>query len=152
MLALCLFFFGFFSSFSGQQVRLLRLVCSDLIACLFVAQLFHDAFYQLFSVAFTALPPLFVGVFDRLLERKTLQDHPAAYQSLREKPLFGPTVFAQWIFSYACCPCRLNESRIVIGCAGALGKQHSCSSSRSLSLHSRSETPSLRAHLSRILL
>ena len=72
-----MFLFGFFSAMSGQQF-------------------FADAPYQLYNVVYTALPILFVAVFDKLLPAQFLQDNPRLYQ-LQKHSAFDPMIFSGWI-------------------------------------------------------
>jgi len=86
LVALTMYFFGFFSGFSGQQ-------------------LFNEATYQFYNILYTAAPVMSVAIFDRILERETLENNPEAYRSLRVAPLFTLEQFLGWItraFAHGC--------------------------------------------------
>jgi len=78
LVGLPMFFYGFISAFSGQQ-------------------LFNDPIYQLYNVIFTAIPVLVLGVFDQALSRQTLQDNPRTYGSQLRRPLLTTANFLWWI-------------------------------------------------------
>jgi hypothetical protein len=78
LVALTMFFFGFFSGFSGQQ-------------------LFNEPIYQFFNIMFTALPVLCLCTVDRVLDRNTLENNPEVYRSLRTEPFFSLTAFCAWL-------------------------------------------------------
>jgi len=77
MVAITMYYFGFFSGFSGTQF-------------------FNDAPYQLYNVVFTALPVIATAVLDRSLPAKLLENTPEAYQQ-NKGTLFGPWIFTRWI-------------------------------------------------------
>ncbi len=86
LVAITMYFFGFFSGFSGQQ-------------------LFNEATYQFFNILYTATPVMVVAVFDRVLERDVLENNPEAYKSLNYAPPFTTDQFVSWIvraFSHGC--------------------------------------------------
>jgi len=85
LVALTMFFFGFFSGFSGQQ-------------------LFNEPIYQFFNIMFTAMPILCLATFDRILDRDTLENNPEVYRAMRKESVFTTTTFLTWIarsFSHA---------------------------------------------------
>lgn len=77
LVAVMMYLFGIFSAFSGQQF-------------------FNDPIYQLYNVMYTALPVLFVAVFDKMLPQSTLSDHPEIYRRAKHGA-FNPPIFASWI-------------------------------------------------------
>lgn len=73
LLAFASFFYGFFSSFSGQQ--------------------YFDEWSQVpYNVMYTALPIIALSVFDKPLSKWTLQNHPVLYASHRGR------AFTLWRF------------------------------------------------------
>jgi magnesium-transporting ATPase (P-type) len=78
LVALSMFYFGFFSAFSGQQF-------------------FNDVAYQLYNVAFTAGPVMILAIFDQGLDRETLEDFPKSYGAVVGAKMFNPKLFALWI-------------------------------------------------------
>lgn len=83
LVALSMWFFGFFSAFSGQQW-------------------FNDPIYLLFNIAFTALPIVIMAIFDQGgLTRDTLEDDPKAYLSISNGFFFNDRRFIAWVFRAA---------------------------------------------------
>ena len=79
MVSLAMFYFGFFSGFSGQQ-------------------LFNNWAYTFYNVIFTAGPILCVAVLDQTLTARTLQDQPLAYRAcISRGQLFSTRIFFNWI-------------------------------------------------------
>jgi len=78
LLAITMYFFGFYSGFSGQQY-------------------FNDPPYQLYNVMFTALPVMVVAVWDQHLPRETLENNPLAYKEAKGR-VFTVRKFWSWIF------------------------------------------------------
>jgi len=77
MVAITMYFFGFFSGFSGTQF-------------------FNDAPYQLYNVMYTALPVIAVAVLDRVLPQSLLENTPEAYAQ-QKGTAFTASIFARWI-------------------------------------------------------
>jgi phospholipid-transporting ATPase len=77
LVAVSMYFFGFFSGFSGTQY-------------------FPDAPYQLYNVVYTALPVICVAVVDRSLPKNLLENTPEAYAQAKHQYFNGP-VFFLWI-------------------------------------------------------
>jgi len=74
-----MYIYGFASAMSGQQF-------------------FNDPIYILYSVAFTALPILFLAIFDRGgLNRATLENNPRAYLSIAGGYFFHDGIFFMWL-------------------------------------------------------
>jgi hypothetical protein len=74
-----MYFFMFVSGASGQQF-------------------FNDAIYILYSVMFTALPILFLAIFDRGgLNRNSLENTPKIYLSIAHGGIFNDSKFFHWI-------------------------------------------------------
>ncbi|GAB5355638.1 hypothetical protein AAMO2058_000222800 [Amorphochlora amoebiformis] len=81
IVAMVMFFFGFFSAFSGQQ-------------------LFNGWIYTFYGAVFTACPIIVVAVLDQGLNAKALENMPKAYRSLISRgQLFGSRIFFRWIMS-----------------------------------------------------
>eukprot|EP00466_Bigelowiella_natans_P008312 jgi/Bigna1/89826/estExt_fgenesh1_pg.C_560063 len=79
MVALAMFYFGFFSGFSAHQ-------------------LFNLWAYTAYNVAFTCTPILVVAVLDQTLSAKTLQNQPLAYRAcITRGQLFSNRIFFVWI-------------------------------------------------------
>ena len=78
MVALCMYLFGIYSGFSGTQF-------------------FNDPLYTLYNVFFTASPILVVAVFDQVLHRETLENHPRVYMSRMYGGLFNREKFFKWM-------------------------------------------------------
>jgi len=78
VLSITAWFFGFDSAYSGQQY-------------------YFDAIYQLYNVAYTALPIIIVALLDQPLPRDTLHNNPKAYHEQKYK-VFGTLRFFGWIF------------------------------------------------------
>lgn len=77
LVALTGYYFGIFSGFSGSQF-------------------FIDAPLQLYNVMFTALPILFLAVFDQILPRSTLHNTPEVYLHSKGRA-FNSLVYLSWI-------------------------------------------------------
>mmetsp|Transcript_12746 Transcript_12746/g.19092 ORF Transcript_12746/g.19092 Transcript_12746/m.19092 type:complete len:1460 (+) Transcript_12746:82-4461(+) len=76
-----MFFFGFFSAFSGQQ-------------------LFNAWIYTFYNAVFTAVPIIVVAVLDQGLSAEYLENLPKAYRSLISRgQLFGTRIFFRWVMS-----------------------------------------------------
>ncbi|GAB5364788.1 hypothetical protein AAMO2058_001000500, partial [Amorphochlora amoebiformis] len=79
MVALAMFYFGFFSGFSAHQ-------------------LFNLWAYTLYNVFFTAAPILCVAILDQTLLAKTLENQPLAYRAcITRGQLFSTRIFFVWI-------------------------------------------------------
>eukprot|EP00466_Bigelowiella_natans_P013751 jgi/Bigna1/56260/estExt_Genewise1Plus.C_900001 len=79
--ATIMFFFGFFSAFSGQQ-------------------LFNAWIFLFYNAVFTALPIIVVSVLDQGLPRAELENTPKAYRSMISRgQLFGARIFFRWIMN-----------------------------------------------------
>jgi len=97
LVAMCMFLFGLFSGFSGQQF-------------------FNDVSYQLYNVLFTAAPVLVLATLDRALNRTTLQNFPITYRSIGHRKLFNGKTFSTWILRSI-----VHSIFIFFGVAFALG-------------------------------
>lgn len=75
--AIVSFGFGFFSVFSGQQF-------------------YNDLLFQLYSVVFTAFPAVALAIYDQVLPRFALENHPIFYRSVRRGALFNGLTFLGW--------------------------------------------------------
>ena len=81
IVAMVMFFFGFFSAFSGQQ-------------------LFNPWVYTLYNAVFTATPIICVSVMDQGLSADHLENIPKAYRDLiSQGQLFGTRIFFRWIMN-----------------------------------------------------
>mmetsp|Transcript_4962 Transcript_4962/g.11926 ORF Transcript_4962/g.11926 Transcript_4962/m.11926 type:complete len:834 (+) Transcript_4962:908-3409(+) len=79
MVALAMFYYGFFSGFSAHQ-------------------LFNLWAYTAYNVAFTATPILVVAVLDQTLQASTLENQPLAYRAcITRGQLFSTRIFFVWI-------------------------------------------------------
>ena len=74
-----LFFYGIYSSFSGQSF-------------------YNQWLYQLFNMVFCAMPIVSYALFDREIEYSNLMANPGYYSLGLKGKLFGTTVFWLWIF------------------------------------------------------
>lgn len=76
--SMCMFAFGYFSGYSGQQY-------------------FNDPIYQLYNIFYTSLPVMFLGVLDQPLDKRTLQNMPLAY-TYQRRAIFTNAFFWGWVF------------------------------------------------------
>ena len=53
----------------------------------------------LYNVFFTALPPLAIGIFDKISSDKTMLKCPELYKTSQDEKLFNTKVFWFWIFN-----------------------------------------------------
>eukprot|EP00756_Hemistasia_phaeocysticola_P012284 Hpha_TRINITY_DN15186_c2_g2::TRINITY_DN15186_c2_g2_i1::g.128655::m.128655/K14802/DRS2, ATP8A; phospholipid-transporting ATPase len=77
VLALMQFYFSFFCGSSGQT-------------------LFESVLLALQNFAFTSIPPLFVGMFEKDVDEDTLETFPSLYPPLAEGLYFDRKAFAMW--------------------------------------------------------
>jgi magnesium-transporting ATPase (P-type) len=77
LLATSAYWFGFFSGFAGQQF-------------------YNDPPLQLYNVVYTALPVMFVAIWDQVLSRDVLSNNPVAYREAKGKA-FDKTIFFGWV-------------------------------------------------------
>lgn len=81
IVSMVMFFFGFFSAFSGQQ-------------------LFNSWIYTFYNAMFTALPIIVLATLDQGLSAKHLENTPKAYRSMISRgQLFGSRIFFRWIMN-----------------------------------------------------
>jgi len=78
MVVIVMYYFGFFSEFSGHQF-------------------FNDLIYLFYNVAFTAVPIMVLAVFDRALGRESCENNPVAYGSILRGAYFNERVFIEWV-------------------------------------------------------
>lgn len=57
----------------------------------------NDFIFAFYNVVFTALPVLILAIFDRSLNRATLENNPRAYASVAKGALFNGRIFSLWI-------------------------------------------------------
>jgi phospholipid-translocating P-type ATPase (flippase) len=74
----CMFWFGFFSGFSGKQM-------------------FNDYIYTLYNVLFTASPIMVLAIVDRGLSRVTCENNPSAYKAILNGAYFNLRIFFAWV-------------------------------------------------------
>lgn len=78
MMAMCAYYFGPHSAFSGTQY-------------------FNDPPVLMYNIFFTGLPVLFLGIFDKSLNRRTLENNPFAYKALKGTAFTLP-IFVGFLF------------------------------------------------------
>lgn len=78
MVVMVMFWFGFFSGFSGQQFT-------------------NDWIYLYYNVMFTATPIIVLAVLDQSLKRESLENNPKAYKSILRGHYFNKRLFYTWV-------------------------------------------------------